>query len=194
MHRAPILGCVLWLVGQPAWADPRCARLGEPAYAATRLTSKDGAPATATRVTLAGPRQRIESPAPGEGRLVTLITPELQAIFLTNAQPAVALRMVQPPPPTPEPGTLRQREERSRAGITFVTELRGASGQWHPVERSLCRRDGVLLESWQWKPEPQGARIIETRQSNIRLARPDPALFRLPAGFSLTDPPPNMRP
>lgn len=196
MGRALALGCVilLALAAQPASADPRCARLGQPAYSATRLTSTDGAPATATRVTLDGPRQRIESATPGEGRFVTLITPDLQAIFLTTAQPAVALRMALPPPPTPQAGEHRQREERGRSGITFITELRGASGQWHTVERNLCRRDGVLLEAWQWHPVPHGARVVETRQSDIRLARPDPALFRLPAGFGLVDAPPRPRP
>ncbi len=188
-------GLALLALGtEPAWADPRCARLGQPAYSATRLISTDGAPATATRVILDGARQRIEASAPGEGRLVTLITPELHAIFLTTAEPPVALRLAPPAPPRPEPGTHRLREERSRAGTTFIVELRGASGQWHAVERNLCRRDGVLLEAWQWWPEAQGARVVETRQSNIRLTRPDPALFRLPHGFRLVEPPPSPRP
>ncbi|MBX9753050.1 MAG: hypothetical protein K5Q68_25910 [Roseococcus sp.] len=191
MHRT-LIGLALLAAG-PAWADPRCAHLGQAAYSATRLTSTDGAPATASRVMLHGPRQRLEAPGPGEGRLVTLITPELQAIFLTTAQPAVALRMPTPPP-LPEATERRQREERGRAGITLITELRGASGQWHMVERSLCRRDGVLLEAWQWQPGPRGARIIETRQSDIRTLRPDATLFRLPDGFRLMDPPPSVRP
>ncbi|UPY36155.1 hypothetical protein [Sediminicoccus sp. KRV36] len=179
----------------PARADPRCARLGQPAYSAMRLTSAGGAPATAARVTLDGPRQRIEARGPGEGRLVTLITPEFHAVFLTSAQPAVALRLA-PPPATaaPAPQDRREREERSRGQVTFIIELRGVSGQWHAVERNTCRRDGVLLEAWQWQPSPAGGLVLETRQSDIRLARPDPALFQLPAGFRLAEAPPAARP
>lgn len=196
MRRTLVLagGILLALGPGAALADPRCASLGQPAYSAIRLISTNGTPAIASRVTLDGARQRIEAGGAGEGPVVTLITPELQAVFLATAEPRIALRLALPAPPPSAAGERRQREERGRAGTTFITELRGASGQWHVVERNLCRRDGVLLEAWQWWPEPGGGRVVETRQSEIRLIRPDPALFRLPAGFGLVDPPPRPRP
>jgi hypothetical protein len=182
------------LAAQPAAADPRCATLGQPAYAATRATTTGAASPVVMQATLAGPRLRLEAPGPGEGRIITLITPELRVLFATTANPATALRLPQPAPAAIPPEDSRQREEASPAGITFITEWRGASGQWHEVERTLCRRDGVLLEARQWRPGEGDGMLVQTRQTNIRLIRPDPALFRLPAGFRLVDPPPSPRP
>lgn len=182
------------LAAHPAAADPRCARFGQSAYSATRSTVTGNAAPVITRVHLAGPRLRIEAPGPGESRLVTLITPELHAMFATAADPAMALRLPRHAPSAIPPEDRRQREERAATGITLITELRGASGHWHEVERNLCRRDGVLLEARQWRPGEGGGTLIQTRQSDIRLAPADPTLFRLPAGFGLIDPPPSPRP
>lgn len=168
-----------------AWADPRCARFGQPSYTATRVTSWGAVPPVTAQVFQAGPKLRLETPAPGEARLVTLFTPGLNAVFATNAAPPVALRM--PPPPAPPQG--RERQEAQRAGILIIQEVRGESGQWHEVARHLCRRDGVLLEARQLQPGPDGPMILETRQSGIRMIAADPALFALPAGFRLIEAP-----
>ena len=178
------------LIALPVRADPRCARLGQPSYSALRTISEGQGPPVIARVTMAGPRLRIEAPGPGEARLVTLVTPELHAMFLTSAQPQFAMRIPsRAPPPLPE-AERRLREERSPGHVTFVTEWRGASGQWHEVERSLCRPDGALLEARQWLPREGGAITLVTRQTEIRTIRPDPALFMLPAGFRLIEAPP----
>jgi hypothetical protein len=57
------------------------------------------------------------------------------------------------------------------------------------VERSLCRRDGVLLEARQWKPGEAGGTIVTTRQTGVRMISADPALFQVPAGFRLIEAP-----
>lgn len=180
----------LLLTPLAAAADPRCARFGQPSYSATRSTGTGTAAPVLTRVFLAGPQLRIVAPGPGEARLITLITPELHAMFLTAADPPVAMRLPRPALPAIAPEDRRQREERTPGGIALITELRGASGHWHEVERSLCRRDGVLLEAWNWKPGEGGGTHTHTRQTEIRLAPVDAALFRLPAGFRLIEPPP----
>lgn len=176
---------VLLLWPAAAWADPRCARFGQPGYTATRVTSWGQAPPVTAQIFQAGPKLRLETPAPGDARLVTLMTPGLNAVFATNASPPVALRM----PPPPAPTARRERQEAQRNGILLIQEVQGESGQWHEVARALCRRDGVLLEARQLQPGPQGPIILETRQSGIRIATPDPALFRLPAGFRLIEAP-----
>ena len=174
----------------PAAADPRCASLGQPAYSATRSISTGNAAPVVTRVTLAGPQLRIEAPGPGGARLITLLTPELHVIFVESSAPAVAMRLPRPAPRAIAAEDRRLREEPTPAGIALITELRGASGEWHEVERNLCRRDGVLLEARLWKPGEGGGIHIHTRQTEIRLTRADPALFRLPAGARLIEPPP----
>lgn len=171
-----------------ALADPRCARFGQPGYTATRTTTLGQAAPAVAQVVVAGPMLRVESAGPANGRLVTLITPELQAMFATTASPAVAIRL--PRPAAPPPTEQRERTEPLPGRTWLVTEWRGASGQWHEVARSLCRRDGVLLEARQLQPGPQGLAMLETRHSAIRTMTPDPALFRLPAGFRLIEAPP----
>jgi len=173
-----------------SWADPLCARFGQPEYTATRVTQTAAAPPLASLVFLSGPRLRIEAPGPREGRMVTLLTPDLQALFLTTADPPVAIRMpVARPAPLPAEER-REREERAPGRFTLITEMRGASGQWHEIGRVVCRRDGVLLEARQIIPREGGPAMMETRQSEIRMGTQHPALFRLPAGFRLIDPPP----
>lgn len=180
-----LAGLVLLLWPGLAWADPRCARWGQPSYTATRVTSWGAAPPVTAQMFQAGPRLRLETPAPGEARLVTLMTPGLNAVFATNAVPPVALRM--PPPPASPPG--RERQEAQRAGILLIQEMQGEGGQWHEVARHLCRRDGVLLEARQLQPGPEGPVVVETRQSGIRMIAADPALFQVPAGFRLIEAP-----
>jgi hypothetical protein len=188
MRRIFVLAALL--LPLPAAADPRCAHFGQPAYSATRsISTGQGAPVV-TRITLAGPQLRIEAPGPGGTRLVTLVTPDIHAIFVQGAEPAMAMRLPRPAPPAIAAEDRRLREERTPAGIALITELRGASGHWHEVERNLCRRDGVLLEARLWKPGEGGGTHIHTRQTEIRLTRADPALFRLPAGARLIEPPP----
>lgn len=170
----------------PARADPRCAHLGQPAYTALRTVSENDTPPLLARVTVAGPRLRIEVPVPGGARLVTLVSPELHAVFLTTASPPTAMRLPHPSPPRIPSEDRRLREEHGPDRVTLITELRGASGQWHEVERTLCRRDGILMESRQWRPDRQ----VVTRHSEIRTLTPDPSLFRLPAGFRLLEAPP----
>jgi hypothetical protein len=189
----PLLGLALLLSPGIALADPRCARFGQPAYTATRVTSWAEAPPMTARVFQAGPSLRLEAPAPGDApgdapgnaKLVTLMTPELHAFFKTNATPPVAIRMPRLPAPAPP----RERLEPTRAGTLLIQEVQGASGQWHEVARVLCRRDGVLLEARQLQPGPNGPILVETRQSGIRMISADPALFRLPAGFRLIEAP-----
>ncbi|MBS7791136.1 hypothetical protein KTR66_14125 [Roseococcus sp. SDR] len=183
MRAALALPLLLWPA--LAMADPRCARFGQPSYTATRVTSWGNAPPATAQVFQAGPNLRLETPAPGEARLVTLMTPGLNAVFTTNATPPVALRM--PPPPAPPPG--RERQEAQRAGILLIQEVQGVSGQWHEVARHLCRRDGVLLEARQLQQSPEGLITLETRQSGIRMISADPALFQVPAGFRLIEAP-----
>lgn len=183
MRALPWLAPLLW--PGLAMADPRCARFGQPSYTATRVTSWGATPPVTAQVFQAGPKLRLETPAPGEARLVTLLTPGLHAVFVTNASPPVALRMPQPPA-LPSP---RERQEAQRGGILVIQELSGEGGQWHEVARHLCRRDGVLLEARQLQPGPDGPMILETRQSGIRMIRADPALFQLPAGFRLIEAP-----
>jgi hypothetical protein len=189
MRVLPLLAAAL-LAAAPLWpslalADPRCARFGQPGYTATRVTSWGQAPPVTAQLFQAGSSLRLEVAAPGNARLVTLLTPELHAVFRTDATPPVALRM----PPTPALAGQRERQESTRAGILLIQELQGESGQWHEVARTLCRRDGILLEARQLQPGPQGPVILETRQSGIRLIATDPALFRLPAGFNLIEAP-----
>ena len=186
---------ILVALGLPgaAMADPRCARFGQPSYSAMRATVVETAPPVTTRVFLSGPSLRLETPAPRDGRMVTLITPGLSAIFLTTASPPVAMRMPAPLSTAMPAVTRRERDIPSRAGITLITEWRTADGQWLEVARSLCRRDGVLLEARHLQPREGGAVIVETRQSDIRVAALDGALFRLPDGFLLMEPPPLAR-
>lgn len=182
---------ILVLLALPAWADSRCARLGQPAYSALRAIAEGDAPPVLAQVTVAGPRLRMEARGPGEARFVTLMTPELHAIFRIQATPPVAMRLPSPVPPNIPDADRRVREERGAGLVTLITELRGASGQWHEVERSLCRRDGVLLEARQWLPRAGGGGVtLVTRQTQIRTIRPNPALFMLPAGFRLIEAPP----
>lgn len=179
-------------LGMPgiAWADPRCARFGLPHYTATRTTTLGAAAPITARVFLAGASLRVESPGPRDGHLVTLMTPDLQAVFASNASSPVAMRMPAPPP-TPRPSAdHREREEALPGRTLLIQEVRGGNGQWHEVSRVLCRRDGVLLEARQLQAGPAGPVILETRQAEIRMITPDPALFRLPAGFRLVDAPP----
>lgn len=171
-----------------ALADPRCARFGQPAYSATRTTTLDQGAPVVSQVFAAGPALRIESAGPGGGRLVKLFTPELHAVFLSNAAPPVAIRM--PMPPALPAGEQRVREEPQPGRMRLITERRGLSGQWHEVARVLCRRDGVLLEAWQAQPGPAGFTVLETRHSEIRTIRADPLLFRLPPAFRLIEAPP----
>lgn len=188
MRASLILPLLLFAV--PAWADPRCAALGQPAYTAQRAIAEGSAPPVIAQVTMHGPRLRIEAAGPAGDRVITLVSPELHAVFLARANPPLALRLPPPTPPALPREDRRIREERSPGRVTFVTELRGASGAWHEVERTLCRRDGVLLEARQWHPHEAGGVIITTRQTAIRLAPVDPVLFQLPAGFRLMEPPP----
>ncbi len=183
MRSLACLALLLW--PSLALADPRCARFGQPSYTATRVTAWGTATPVTAQLFQAGPNLRLETPAPGDSRLVTLMTPGLHAVFATNASPPVALRM----PPLPAPTTRRERQEAQRQGILLIQEVQGESGQWHEVARALCRRDGVLLEARQLQPGPQGLVILETRQSGIRMISADPALFRLPAGFRLIEAP-----
>lgn len=183
MRALPCLVLLLW--PGLAMADPRCARFGQPSYTATRVTSWGSAPPVTAQVFQSGPKLRLETPAPGEARLVTLMTPGLNAVFTTNAAPPVALRM----PPAPTPTARRERQEVQRAGILLIQEMQGESGRWHEVARHLCRRDGVLLEARQLQPGPDGPMILETRQSGIRMIAADPALFQVPAGFRLIEAP-----
>jgi len=171
-------------------ADPLCARFGQPAYTATRVTQTASAPPMVSQVFVSGPRLRIEVPAPREGRMVTLFTPDLQALFLNTANPPKAMRLDVAQPVALPAEERREREERASGRITLITEMRGASGQWHEIGRVVCRRDGVLLEARQILAREAGPALIETRQSEIRLGAQDPALFRLPAGFRLIEPPP----
>ena len=187
--RAP-LALLPLLAASPAAADPRCAAFGQPAYTAQRAIAEGAAPPVVAQVTFQGPRLRIEAAGPAGDRLVTLVTPELHAMFLARANPPLAMRMPSPSPPDIPGEGRRLREERSPGRVTLITELRGASGRWHEIERSICRRDGVLLEARQWHPREGGGVVITTRQTEIRLTRTDPALFRLPAGFRLVDAPP----
>lgn len=183
MRAALALSLLLWPAS--AWADPRCARFGQPSYTATRITSWGSAPPVTAQMFQSGPKLRLETPAPGDARLVTLMTPGLHAVFATNATPPVALRM----PPPPAPTARRERQEVLRAGVLLIQEMQGESGQWHEVARHLCRRDGVLLEARQLQPGPTGPMILETRQSGIRMISADPALFQVPAGFRLIEAP-----
>jgi len=173
-----------------AWADPLCARFGQPAYTATRVTQIAAAPPGVSQVFVSGQMLRIEAPGPREGRMVTLLTPDLQALFLTTADPPVAIRMPVVRPVALPAEERREREERASGRIALITEMRGASGRWHEIGRVLCRGDGVLLEARQIIAREGGPAMMETRQSEIRLGAPDPALFRLPAGFGLIEPPP----
>lgn len=189
-------GCVFllasWAMIAPnlALADPRCARFGEAGYSATRTTTLGQAAPMVAQVFLAGAALRVDAAGPGGGRLVTLITPELHAMFVTTANPAVAVRLVIPRATPMPPTEQRERAEPQPGRTLLITELRGASGQWHEVARTLCRRDGVLLEARQFQPGPEGPVILETRHTEIRTTPPDPALFRLPAGFRLIEAPP----
>jgi len=122
--------------------------------------------------------------------MVTLLTPEMQAIFLTTAVPPVAIRMPAFSPLSVPSDARRQRQEVQAGRIALVTEWQGASGVWHEVERVVCRPDGVLLEAKQWLPRAGEPLAFEIRHSNIHLARAQPELFRLPAGFRLIEPPP----
>jgi hypothetical protein len=182
-----LLALLLWPLLEPglALADPRCARFGQPGYTATRVTSWGQAPPVTAQLFAAGPSLRLEIAAPGDARLVTLLTPDLHAIFKTDATPPVALRMPRPPAPAGQ----RERIEQRPPHTLLIQEVQGESGQWHEVARSLCRRDGVLLEARQLQHGPQGPIILETRQSGIRMISADPALFRLPAGFRLIEAP-----
>lgn len=178
------------LTAGPAWADSRCARFGTPAYSATRLVAAPDMAPMSSQAFIAGAQMRIEAEGPRQGRMVTLMTPQLRALFLTTADPPVAIRMPETPlPPVPN-GARRQREEPAAGRITLITEIRGETGAWHEVARVLCRRDGVLLEARQMVLRDGRPVITETRQSNIRLGAQDAALFRLPDGFRLVDPPP----
>jgi len=173
-----------------AAADALCARFGQAAYTATRVTQTASTPPLVSQVFASGPRLRIEAPGPRQARMVTLLTPDLQALFLSTADPPVAMRIPVPLAVAMPAGERREREERTSGRITLFTEMRGASGQWHEIGRVLCRRDGVLLEARQIVAHESGPALVETRQSQIRLGTPDPALFRLPAGFRLIEPPP----
>jgi hypothetical protein len=190
MRAAACLAALLVLAA-PAKADPRCARLGQPSYSATRITLGPGAPPP-VQVFFAEGRMRIEAPSPhgGPGRLVTLLGPEGRIVFDTAANPPVALRLPAPPRPPIPPEALRQREERGREGVTLITELQEEGGRWRETERVLCRPDGVLLRARQMAP--QGGQLVATefRQEDIRLGPQDPALFRPPPGFALREPPP----
>jgi len=174
----------------PASADPLCARFGQPAYTATRVTQSALVPPAVSQVFVSGRLLRIEAPGPREGRMVTLLTPDLQALFFTTADPPIAMRMPAARPVALPAEERREREERGPGRIALITEMRGASGQWHEIGRVVCRRDGVLLEARQMMVREGAPAIIETRQSEIRIGTIDPALFRLPAGFRLIEPPP----
>lgn len=176
--------------GGPAWADPLCARFGQAAYTATRIIQTAAAPPGVSQVSLSGRFLRIEAPGPREGRMVTLLTPDFQALFFTTADPPVAIRIPAARPALLPAEERREREERAPGRITLITEMRGASGQWHETGRVVCRRDGVLLEARQIIAREGGMVAMEMRQTEIRLGAPDPSLFRLPAGFRLIEPPP----
>ena len=181
------LTALLLSVG-PALADPRCGRFGQPAYSATRVTAMADS-AASSQAFIAGAQIRLEAAGPDRGRMVTLLTPQLSALFLTTADPPVAMRIPAARPPEIPPEAWRQREEPGSGRITLITEIRGEAGQWHEVERVLCRRDGVLLEARQMVLREGRAVISQTRQSDIRLGAQDAALFRLPEGFRLVEPP-----
>lgn len=181
---------VLGLAG-PAHADPRCARYGRPSYSAIRVIELPGAPPVRLRAFIAEGGVRTEGPGPHGGSMVTLNTTGLSAMFASTAEPRVAMRLP-PPPRRPElaPDAVRQRELREGGRISLLTEVRDDDGQWREVEAVICRPDGVLLEARQPAPRLPPPQMQVMRQSEIRLGPQDPALFRLPEGFRLIDPPP----
>ena len=178
------------LVAGPALADPRCNRYGAAEYSATRVTTTATVPSITSRVFIVDGRVRSEAPGPNQGLLVTLTTPSLATFFSTTAEPRVAIRL--PPPRRHEISaeSRRLREERAPGRVTVITEIRDNSGLWREVERATCRPDGVLLEARQAAIVEGRPAVTEIRQTEIRLGPQNPALFRLPDGFRLIDPPP----
>lgn len=189
MRRFALVALGLLIAG-PVLADPRCNRYGVAEYSATRITTTAPGPSITSRVFIADGQIRSEAPGPNQGLLVTLTTPSLNTFFATAAEPRVAIRLPPPRRPDVPPESRRLREERAPARVTLITEIRDDAGLWREVERATCRADGVLLEARQAALVDGRPAFTEIRQTNIRLGRQDPALFRLPEGFRLIDPPP----
>lgn len=172
-------------------ADPRCAAFGRPDYSASRIT-RGPSGETVARVFTSGPLLRIEGPAPppNTGRQVTIFTPEGQFVFSPQAPDRVVVRFPPPPRQAPTPDAQRVREEPQPEGVILITEFRDPQGTWLEMERALCRRDGVLLSTRRLIPLEGRLVPVETRQTDIRLGRQDPAMFRPPEGSRVIDPPP----
>lgn len=168
-----------------AQADARCARFGSASYTATRMIE-----GRTTEVVVSGRSSRIVEAGPGGAQLITLVTPTLNVLFATNADPKVAVRLQRRPPPNIPREAVRQRQERSAGQVALITEIVDDDGTWREIERATCRTDGVLLGTRSLASVGGRPVFVEMQHTNIRVGPQPAALFRLPEGFRVVDPPP----
>jgi hypothetical protein len=180
------LAGLLW--SSQATASPECKDYGQATYQATRTVDIGGKLQTGT-VYVSGDSERDETTGPDGKPAIHIKTPQRIVTFSPTGKTGIIL----PVPPRREPpkADASTQIERTTAGDTHILIVKKKIGDaWVQVYRSVCRKDGVLLE--RDFPVPSGEKMITAKMRHTAIeVRDVPAdRFVVPADVKLLEPPP----
>jgi hypothetical protein len=177
----------------PASASPECKELGTQSYQATRTVDVNGRVMSGT-VFISGENERDETTAP-DGKPIIHIK-NAQRVITYSLQTMAGIIVPLPPgrQPTPTKSDATTQVERKIEGDLQTTIIKKRIGDaWVQVYRSVCRKDGVLLE--RDFPVPIGDKMgtAKMRHTAIEVKALPSETFVVPAGVKVLSPPPKAK-
>jgi hypothetical protein len=190
VRRLALASALLLATVATALASPECKELGTASYRATRTVEINGRMISGT-VYISGDQERDETTAP-DGKPIVHIK-NLQRVITYSPQTKAGILV--PVPPGRAPGLAKtdattQVERKIDGDLQTTSIKKRINDAWVQVYRSVCRRDGVLLE--RDLPVPLGDKMgtAKMRHTAIEVQAMATETFAVPADVRVITPPP----
>jgi hypothetical protein len=188
-----IAGALLMAGTTSALASPECNDLGVASYQATRTVEINGQVLSGT-VYISGDNERDETSGP-DGKPIVHIK-NLQHVITYSPQKKSGILV--PAPKGRAPGVAKSdattQVERTTDGDRRTTIIRKRIKEaWVQVYRSVCRKDGVLLERDFPVPLGETMGTAKMRQTAIEAKAFGTDTFIVPADVKIVAPPPKAK-